>query len=134
MQHSGRTVSITRNGLRNAIPFPSGQSSSTKEVARDVWKHSPDTENVRRHLLDLLAQIEETPRVEYPIGTYRDEVAVWQLGGFRDQRAFSFLEHIASFDPHASTDCDDSMRRTRQPLVKAAQQAMAKKRGQEAGA
>src|SRR5215813_13426367 len=35
---------------------------------------SPDTEAVRQHLLDLVAQIKEPPDEEYPIGIYRDEL------------------------------------------------------------
>jgi hypothetical protein len=47
----------------------------------------------------------------------------------------SVLERIASFDPAASTnDKNEFMRRTRESLVKAAQQAMAKIRETEHGA
>ena len=33
-----------------------------REEGREIWKESPDTEEVRTHLLDLLARIEEQPK------------------------------------------------------------------------
>src|SRR5262245_24932564 len=33
---------------------------------RELWQHSPDTEEIRQHLLALLAEIPETPTTEYP--------------------------------------------------------------------
>jgi hypothetical protein len=91
---------------------------------RKIWKDSPDTEDVRMHLLDLLARIREEPDEEYPIGFYRDEVVVWQLGEFREQRAIQDLERIANFDPRASTG--EPFRRSRDLLVKAAEEALMK--------
>src|SRR5208337_3926430 len=37
-------------------------------VGREIWMHSPDSEEVRMALLDLLARIKEQPSQEYPIG------------------------------------------------------------------
>ena len=54
--------------------------------SREVWKPSPDTEEVRQHLLDLLADMKETPGTEYPIGIPADELVVWQLGELREHR------------------------------------------------
>jgi hypothetical protein len=115
-------------------PVPIGPIFVDKGRGRELWKHCPDTENVRRHLLDLLAQIQERPPTEYPIGIYRDEVVVWQLGEFRDQRALSLLEHIASFDP--SVSCGDGALpgRSRKSCVEAAKVAMAKIRNQDGDA
>jgi hypothetical protein len=116
-------------------PVPIGPILVDEGRGRERWKPSPDTEIIRRHLLDLVAQIEEAPKVEYPIGSYRDEVVVRQLGEFREQRALSALERIAAFDPAASTgDKNEFMRRTRESLVKTARAVMAKIREPEHGA
>src|SRR5262245_17481133 len=69
---------------------------------RRIWKASPDSEDVRQHLLTLLARIPEQPRPEYPIGIHTDEMVVWQLGEFRELRAVDHLRRVRSFDP-AST-------------------------------
>ncbi len=68
---------------------------------------------------------------EYPIGIYRDEVIVWQLGEFREQRAIRGLERIAKFDPRASTG--EPFRRFRASLVKAAEVALKKTSGEPQG-
>jgi hypothetical protein len=99
-----------------------------REEGREIWKESPDTEEVRTHLLDLLARIEEQPKEEYPIGSYRDEVVVCQLGELREQRASRNLERIANFDTRASTGAP--LRRSRYLLVEAAKQALMKISGE----
>jgi len=93
-----------------------------KDLGREIWKLSPDTEEVRRHLLDLVAKIEEQPTPEYPMGVYRDEVIVWQLGEFRERRATLHLQRIAAFRNDLSTG--EPFRRTRLSLVKLAQRAL----------
>ena len=100
-----------------------------RDEAREIWRRSPDTEEVRTHLLDLLARIEEQPKDEYPIGVYRDEVVVCQLGEFRELRAIRHLERIARFDPRASTG--EPLRRTRKWLVEGAKEALTKIRGDQ---
>jgi len=55
--------------------------------AREVWRSSPDTDEIRNHLLSLLAEIAEQPESVYPIGMDVDEVVVWQLGEFREMKA-----------------------------------------------
>jgi hypothetical protein len=75
-------------------------------------------------LLNLLARIKEQPDPEYPIGIYRDEVVVWQLGEFREQRAILDLKRIANLDPRASTGAP--FRRSRDSLVKAAEETLMK--------
>ena len=102
-----------------------------RDQGREIWKQSPDTEEVRTHLLDLLAGIQERPKVEYPIGLYRDEVIVWQVGELREQRAIRDLERIANFDPRASTG--KPLRRSRASLVKIAEGALRKIRGESRG-
>jgi hypothetical protein len=95
--------------------------------ARDVWVPSPDTEQIREHLLALLATMEEHPCSEYPIGAYVDEVVVWQLGEFRESRAVAGLRRIASFNPSAAES--GPLGRTRQALVRWAREALAKIEG-----
>ena len=79
-------------------------------------------------LLNLLARINEEPKKEYPIGIYRDEVVVWQLGEFREQRATADLKRIAKFDPGASTG--EPFQRSRASLVQAAEAALMKISGE----
>ncbi len=66
---------------------------------RRIWKPSPDTAEIRGHLLALLTQISSQPSEEYPIGVYADELVVWQLGEFREPRAAVELKRIAGFPP-----------------------------------
>lgn len=94
---------------------------------REFWKPSPDTEEVRRHLLDLLERMKEQPRTEYPLGIYGDEIVVWQLGEFREKRAVEGLKRIAAFDPGAIAF--DPFGHDRKGLVKAACEALAKIQG-----
>jgi hypothetical protein len=74
-------------------------------------------------LLELVAEIEEQPAPEYPIGIYRDEIVVWQLGAFRERRAIPQLQRIASFRPDMTTG--EPFHRTRASLGKLARQALA---------
>lgn len=59
-------------------PVYTGDSSG----ARQDWQSSPDTEEIRQHLIFLLNAQDLQPPSEYPIGVYADEVVVWQLGEF----------------------------------------------------
>src|SRR5574342_1064906 len=70
--------------------------------SREVWQPSPDNEQVRKHLLDLLAAIPQEPASEYPIGAYRDEVVVWQLGEFGEARAIIGLQRVAKFSAESA--------------------------------
>ena len=106
-------------------PVPIGPAFTGDSAgARAVWRPSPDTAEVRQHLLDLLDRIEETPATEYPIGIYRDEVVVRQLGEFREARAVAGLTRIARFSP-TSREAGPFGRR-RGKLVALAQQALAR--------
>jgi hypothetical protein len=104
-------------------PVFTGDSSGRREF----WQPSPDTEEVRRHLLDLLAAVPEQPATEYPIGVYRDEVVVWQLGEFREFRAVPDLQRLAAFDPAAAES--GPFGRTRERLVVVAREALGKIQG-----
>lgn len=68
---------------------------SSWENPRYVWKPSPDSEEIRQHLLNLLDHIfEHMSRDRYPIGAGLGETIVRQLGEFREQRAVEYLEWI----------------------------------------
>ncbi len=115
-----------RRPKRDEIPIGPvfrGDSSGSREV----WVPSPDTEEIRRHLLSLLAAQEPRPGSEYPIGMYTDEVVVWQLGEFREARAMDDLRRIAAFEPAAAEP--GPFGRTRQELVDLARRAIARIEG-----
>ena len=61
---------------------------------RVVWKLSPDTEEIRQHLLALLAEFETT--------TADRRVVVWQLGEFREQRAVETMQRLVDELPEES--------------------------------
>ena len=109
-------------------PIPIGPVMVGKDLVREIWQLSPDTEAIRLHLLELAARIEEEPRREYPMGAYRDEVVVWQLGEFREKRAVPKLERVAGFDPNASAG--EPLFRSRKTLVELARRALIRIRGE----
>jgi len=112
-----------RRPQRDSVPIgPVFIGDSTG--ARKLCQPSPDTLEVRQHLLALLDDIQAKPTSEYPIGVFADELVVWQLGEFQERRAVAGLQHIASFDPRSEED--GPFKRTRQDLVKFAQEALAK--------
>lgn len=63
---------------------------------REIWKLSPDTEEIRLHLIQIIG--ESLPHIaqedRYPIGDRVLAVAIWQLGQFRERRALRPLEWI----------------------------------------
>jgi hypothetical protein len=110
---------------RERDPIPIGPVFTGDSVGRrEFWKPSPDTEEIRQHLLGLLAEMQEWPAAEYPIGVYRDEVVIWQLGEFRESRAAEGLRRIAAFDPTASES--GPFGRNREKLVVLARAALSK--------
>ncbi len=65
------------------------------ENPRYVWKPSPDSEEIRQHLLNLLRSVfEHMASDRYPLGTGLAETIIRQLGEFREQRAVRYLEWI----------------------------------------
>lgn len=67
----------------------------SRENPRFVWKPSPDSEEIRRHLLNLLNSIlKHMLRDWYPIGAGLGETIIRQLGEFREKRAVRYLERI----------------------------------------
>ena len=75
----------------------------------------------------MLAKVEEQPASEYPLGIYRDEIVVWQLGEFREARAVEGLNRIANFDSAAQEM--GPFGRTRRKLVAVAKEALSKIEG-----
>jgi hypothetical protein len=65
---------------------------------RFLLARSPDTEEVRAKLLELLAAMPEEPTPTYPAGWSLDDTIVWQLGEFREPRALTGLERVWQFD------------------------------------
>ena len=63
---------------------------------RTVWALSPDSPEIRSHLLELVQDFVERPYTDgYPIGAGLAEVAIWQLGEFRERRAEENILWIA---------------------------------------
>ena len=64
--------------------------------AREIWQPSPDTEDIRLHLIQIIG--ESLPRIaqddRYPIGDRVLAVAIWQLGQFRERQALRPLQWI----------------------------------------
>ena len=55
---------------------------------RTVWVLSPDSEEIRLHLIELLRDFVDHPSTDgYPIGIEGAVLAIWQLGEFRERRA-----------------------------------------------
>lgn len=107
-------------------PIPIGPvfiSADEYPYRRKQWQLSPDTEEVRWHLLDLLQCISAEPlEEEYPAGLYVDELVVWQLGEFRERQAIDELRRIAAFSADTPTGPFD---RTNKRLVAIAREALA---------
>ena len=94
---------------------------------REMWKLSPDAEEVRLTLLALVKQIEEKPRSEYPIGVYLDDIVIWQLAELREKRAVDELRRIVGL---SSIDKEvGPFKRNRRKTVQLAQQALEKIEG-----
>jgi hypothetical protein len=66
---------------------------------RVAWRPSPDSEDIRRHLLDLLDDIfTHIARDGYPIGTPVASAVIRQLGDFRERRAVETLQRLRDSD------------------------------------
>jgi hypothetical protein len=113
-----------RRPEKDEIPIGPVFADQDQGKGREIIKDSPDSEEIRLHLLDLAKEIVEKPQTEYPIGGYLDEMVIWQLGEFREKRALGELERIAGFNCKASTG--RPFQRTRHLLVAAAKDAIKK--------
>ncbi len=66
---------------------------------------SPDSEEIRQHLLELLDNFfEHVLKNRYPIGPDVGEVVVQQLGEFREQRAEKHIQWISENLPEPWAD------------------------------
>lgn len=96
------------------VPVGGVYKHSDDSPRRVLWQPAPDSEEIRQGLLALLEKIEETP-VLYAGGAEMswDDMVIFQLGEYREQRAVEGLKRIAGFDPEAaSPDGQRSRRRT----------------------
>ena len=67
---------------------------------REVWMPSPDSEEIRRHLLELLENFfEHVVKDRYPIGESLSQVIIRQLAEFQEQRAVKHLQWISRNGP-----------------------------------
>ncbi len=98
-----------------------------RDYTRIIWVPSPDSEQIRLKLLELLVTIEEQP-VEYFGHMPWDDMVIWQLGEFREQRAVDDLKRIAAFNPErkAAPSRGSIGFRTRQKTVMLAHEALTK--------
>lgn len=68
--------------------------------ARYFWQPSPDTGEIRQHLLDLLEEISRSVlQFGYPLGHSLGQIVVWQLGDFKEQRATEALTRLIESGP-----------------------------------
>ena len=75
------------------------------ENPREVWIPSPDSEEIRLHLLALLGNFfEHVFKGRYPIGQSLSRVIIWQLGQFREHRAAKHIEWISKIVPDDHAD------------------------------
>ena len=110
-------------------PIPIGPVFiGTDSGDRKVCQPSPDTEEVRQHLLDLLSQVKGRLPREYPVRVYEDEMVVWQLGEFRERRSIGGLRRITAFSPGKQ----GPLERTRHHLMALAKEALSKIEGETA--
>ena len=114
-----------RNPSRHEVPI--GPVFVGEE--RELWRRSPDTEDIRGCLLELLSQVSADPSPQYPIGIYSEQVVIWQLGEFREERALSDLQRIAGFEPGPVSS--DPYGRTRDTLIASARLAIEKVEGSQ---
>ena len=113
-----------RRPQRSPIPIgPVFVAVAGFPYSREKSRPSPDTEEVRLHLLELARAVTEPPVEEYPAGVDTDEMVVWQLGEFREVRASDDLRRIAAFPPGTAVG---RFGRTREGLAAAAREALAK--------
>ena len=72
-----------------------GFTGPLNEHPRVVWKCSPDSEEIRQHLLNLLQSLPaQISKDFYPIGYGLGETILWQLGEFGEKRAVEGLEWV----------------------------------------
>jgi hypothetical protein len=90
---------------------------------REVWQPSPDSEEIRLHLLELLAELAEPPTEPYSREAHVAWLVIWQLGEFREARAIPGLTGIADWVPDSS---DTPVGGQRTGLIESAREALEK--------
>ncbi len=76
---------------------------------RVVWQSSPDTEEIRQHLLDLLESMQAaTDEDRYPFGIGLGETILAQLAEFKEQRAVPGLERIVEHGPETLAEISNA--------------------------
>ena len=114
-----------RNPGRTEVPIGPVWEGRPDNI-REIWKLSPDAEEVRLTLLALLRQIEENLQSEYPIGISVDDTVVWQLGEFREKRAVDELRRIIGFSTDKEYEDGYGLKWTRRKAVQLAHEALEK--------
>lgn len=71
---------------------------SSTSHKREVWIVSPDTEEIRLNLLNLLSGISEEILDEYPSPTKLNYEVIIQLGLFKENKAIEGLKRVLEFN------------------------------------
>ena len=80
---------------------------------REVWRSSPDSEEIRLHLLALLENfVEHVMESRYPIGPDVGEVVLRQLGEFKEERAVERIRWVSENlpEPWSGVACEALVR------------------------
>ena len=97
-----RIVRTTPHHRPDRDPIPIGPVHSAVYAGagmygRDLWQPSPDSEEIRQHLLDLIRlPEEEADKMRYPLINPAYTVAIQQLVEWRDERVIDALEERAA--------------------------------------
>ena len=91
---------VLRHGAHVEVETESDSAYVQSLGDRSIWKLSPDTEQIRQHLLELLESFIETIRNDtYPFhGAPPAAAVLWQVGEFEEQRAVEHLRRISEFE------------------------------------
>ena len=94
------------NILGDPIPIgPITRDSGEYPYRRETWIDSPDTEEIRQHLLDLLGEnVENECRDMHPISPNVLGIVIWQLGEFGEKRAEEYISWISENGPERLLD------------------------------
>ena len=78
-------------------PVHSAVYAGAGMYGREPWEPSPDSEEIRQHLLDLIRlPEEEADKMRYPLINPAYTVAIQQLVEWRDERVIDALEERAA--------------------------------------
>jgi hypothetical protein len=85
------------NGRMDIPIGPVFKNELGKPGPREVCKESPDSEEIRQNLLQLIAGITPVCTEEH-YEPYFKGIVIFQLARFREERALADLQRIANFD------------------------------------